>query len=206
VIIMLPPPNRVDHKPTFIRPGSAAWNKQLIAAQEREIVDREATEAELAKARTAKPVPDEELVKALEQKLASYTAPWKTLLDHPVTRYWLGETRGDIETIREYLLPGVAPTMIVCRTLDPTPWADAMQLNSRGQTYRWLLHVVRFGVESIENAKDSDGRPLEVSSSGVLSDGDINKIKRLVGDDNFQMLGQFIWKATQEPGLAETFP
>lgn len=175
----LPPIHRVDHEPVFISVADDAWDHKRIASEERVIMG------------TEKPVDGQ-------------AAPWESVHDHPMTRYWSGDSRGDLETVRQYLLPDKLPTEIRCRRLILAHWTEAKQLRERRLTVAHQVACVRYGVVGVENGTDADGTKISFGSS-PLTDVSIDKLRRLLGDEGFQLLAGFIWRCSEEPSPSEIF-
>jgi len=104
---MIPSNHRVDHEPVFISPRDDCWDMERINREERQI-------AGLDKSEDAPP------------------CQWRKIAEHPITRYWSGESRCDLATVRTYLLPDKRPTQFVLQRLSLSAWTAVVHLEERG--------------------------------------------------------------------------
>lgn len=176
----MPPLHRVDHEPIFVPVMDDAWDMERIAREERIITGEE------------KPA-DGEVLPA-----------WASIFDHPMTRYWSGASRGDLATVRGYLLANKVPTEIRCRRMSLPHWTESKQWRERKLEVAHEVACVRYGVVAVDNGFDEDGRALDLGGS-PLSDSAITKLRRLLGDVGFTQLAIFIWRCNEEPTPSEVF-
>jgi hypothetical protein len=142
---------------------------------------------------------DQERIRTEELEIADgKSETWKTLEEHPITRYWSGESRGDLSTVVEYLRKGACYTLFRLRRLPLRAWAQVQQLRERGESVESRYTLVRLGVVAVENAD------LEITP-GKLSDEQIDAIRRVLGDSEFMMLSNQVYRASHETGALETF-
>jgi hypothetical protein len=177
----LPPIHRIDAEPIFIHPLDSAWDTELKGREERILAG-------------AEPPPDGEPL------------PWLTLEEHPLTRYWTGESRGDLATVRRYLLADQTPTMFRCQRLPLTAFNAIRNIVERKDWARFYTECVRHGLVAVDNALDTDGKAVALARH-PLTDDDINLVRKLVGDGagGFDQLALFIWGVSKEPSPAELF-
>lgn len=178
---MLPPIHRADAEPIFIHPLDDAWNNELKEREDRLIAGLEA--------------PDD-----------GEDVPWLVKEEHPLVRYWTGESRGDLNTVKRYLLPDKTPTMFRCRRLSLPAFNAIRNIVELKDWPKFFTECVRHGLVAIENAVDDGGAPIALSRN-PLTDDDINLVRRMLGDGamGFDQLAFFIWHASKEPSPAELF-
>ena len=177
----LPPIHRADPEPIYIHPLDDAWNAELKQREDRVLSGLE-------------PAPEDEPL------------PWLDASEHPLTRYWTGESRGDLATVRRYLLPDKTPTMFRCRRLPLAAFNTIRNILERKDWPLFATECVRHGLLAIEGAVDHDGKPVVLTRS-PLKDEDLNLVRKLLGDGvgGFDHLALFIWGASKEPSPSELF-
>jgi hypothetical protein len=160
----LQPNHRATHVPTYILPGDSAWNTEKIN-YEMDILSGVAEPAE------------------------GEVYPWTTREDHPVVRFRNGASRFDIETIKDYLLPGEKPTYVVLRRATLGQWQSLQSLMERevvkdgqvlGRT-ETLIAAIRFSFEACDDLGLKAPR-------GGLTDTQIETLREQVGDECFILL------------------
>lgn len=175
---MLPPIHRADHQPIFISVLDPAWDHDRIGREE-----------QILTGVTKSPKGAEPL-------------PWSSIADYPMTRYWSGESRGDLATVAEYIRPDVAPTKFVLRRLDLTRWIENKQLRERGLMVAARFHAVRHGLIAIDDGPP--GADLEFGPGGSgLTDASLQCVRALLGEEGFKMLGLFAINVSMEPSPLE---
>ncbi len=172
---MLPPIHRIDCQPIFIPVRDPAWDHKRIGLEERIITG-------------AEKLPE-----------GAEPLPWRDIMEYPLTRYWSGESRGDLDTIRDWLLPDSAPTMFVLRRLPLARWTEVKQLQERGLHVAARVHAIRHALVSIDNGPKPE---IEIDARGP-DDAALDAVRALLGDDGFTMLGLFAIAVSAEPGPAE---
>lgn len=176
---MLPAIHRATATPVFISVLDDVWNQELIAREER-------------------------LISGVDKPAQGEVVPWTTIDDHPMTRYWSGESRGDLATVRQYMLPDKTPTAFRCRPLPLPQWVECKQLHERRLTVAFTVACIRHGVVELDNAVDEEGKPLEIGGSPLSNDA-IQTVRRVLGDQGFELLAAFIWRCSEEPTPTEVF-
>lgn len=172
---MLPPNHRADCQPVFIPVRDPAWDHKRIGREERIIMGVEKLPED------AEPL------------------PWLDIMEYPLTRYWSGESRGDLDTIRDWLLPDSTPTMFVLRRLPLARWIEVKQLQERRLDVAARVHALRHALVSIDN-----GPKPEIKLDGdALDDDALDAVRALLGDDGFAMLCRFAIQVSAEPGPTE---
>jgi hypothetical protein len=168
----LPYQHRVDHTPVWISPRDTAWDMERLHKEEAAIADPQ------------------------------QVTPWQTYEEHPLIRFWAGSTRGDLATVKEYLLPDATPTTFVLRRLPLESWAAVEQLRERGQLVLSRIACIRFGVVSIEGLVEGQyPKALKALAKGDGPTGgvgsqEIEAIKELLGDGGFNTLANAIYLAS----------
>ena len=137
---------------------------------------------------------------AEEQAIARGESEWASVREHPMTRYWSGESRCDLATVKQYLLPDKQPTMFRLRRLPLSQWAAIQQLEERGLNVQARIERVRFGLAGIDNGPNAIGL-----TPGALADADIAAVKEMLGDTVFGMLSNAIHACNRDLGPSELF-
>jgi hypothetical protein len=159
----LPPIHRCDHTPVFVSVLDDCW-------------DIEKLEADL---------------EAIEKQAEPDAKPtlWGSVGAHPLHKYWSGEGRADLNTVKDWMLPDKTPVMFVLRRLKLDKWAMVEQFRERGLMVESRLACVRHGLASVSGAE------MEISTDPV-SNEDLEKIKAILGHEEFKRLANVIYVAS----------
>jgi hypothetical protein len=122
---------------------------------------------------------------------------------HPWARFCLGLTRGDIDAVRGYLLPGSTPWVFSFRRLTLSQWA-LYKDRATTSPYDASLFALRYGLLS------ADGVDIDLmrggSEDGALDQGDLGRLRALVGDIGIVELATMAVECSRELLEAEKKP
>jgi hypothetical protein len=169
-----------------------------------------------------------DLISGLEDPEPGEVIPWQTRDDHPVVRFRDGSSRFDIDTIRDYLLPGVRPTFVVMRRLSQPAWLELQSLMERESN---VLEPV-FDADG-KPRKDADGKVMMMAARVVgrmaslswavqhgvvsiddlgvragrqgLTDPQLDQLREQLGDERFVLLGYACLSVTRSLTPVESF-
>jgi hypothetical protein len=174
-----PPNHKVDHVPKLILSFDDAW-------------DHERLNRETATMKGERTPEDGEGPLAF------------TMADgHPWARFCLGLTRGDIDAVRGYLLPGSTPWEFSYRRLSLAQWA-VYKDRAATSPYDASLFALRFGLLSVDGV---DYKPTRGGSeNGGLDQSDLDRLRALVGDLGISELANMAIECSRELLEAEKKP
>jgi hypothetical protein len=213
------PNHRATATKHYIFPDDDAWDRKKID-RELGLID--------ANRLLESPSLSDELRATLLAEIGDEVVPWANRDEHPVVQFRDGSARFDSSTIREYLLPGRKPSFVVMRSISHTAWLDLQSLMERE------VNVVELVMdEDGKPKKDEDGKPITVvtnvsgraasldcairhvvlsiddlgvkASKQGLTDGQLEQLRELLGDDRFTLLGYACLASTRSLTPAESF-
>jgi len=104
--------------------------------------------------------------------------------DHPVTRYFSGETRAELDAVRAFMVADESPVEFRLRRLTMAQWNIVEDLAHRSDANSRMA-AVKYSLESVSGIElKRAGR-----ESGPLSDADIEAVRALCGHKGFRELG-----------------
>ena len=124
---------------------------------------------------------------------AGESSRWRSRDEHPVWRYWTGESRYDLATAREWLRDGETPTVFRCRWLSRHAWVQLRQLEEArgfGAAAAWL--AVDLGLVSATGLPGFDTwePPKRESAAEALAE--------ILGREIIESLGMAIIRANKD--------
>lgn len=171
----LPINHRVDAPIIYVSVSDDAWDFERIAREKDMIAGK------------LEPESDEPVA-------------WASDDDHPFTRYVSGRSRFDLSTVRDYLLPDAAPVQWHFRRLRLSRWAEVAELLEQGKMYRAKLQAIGLALVKVEGLDVVFERR---KPTQPLGEDDLDKLRRLLGDAEFHLLGLAAIAAQRELDEAE---
>lgn len=162
------PRHRTDHTMVYLDPGDSAWDRDKIDAEIRAI---------RIKTGELEPEPKEEVPDVV----------WESVDEHPTILYSRGESRYDLDTVREYLIQDEKPTEFVLRRLKPEHYADVKDLLSQHQVGRARLKAIEMGLVEIRG--DFPWKPKRNKATGFLRRDSIEDLSEKLPELEFDLLG-----------------
>jgi hypothetical protein len=175
----LPPVHRVDHPIEYIHSTDSAWDKDKIE-YELAVIDGK------REAEPGRPVPNGKRS------------------DHPWVRFFVGDSRGDIRTVEDYLTHkdgALGPVRFRFERMPLTRWIACKNLDTPTTQGDRMVLAVRYslvGAAGLELQGGRNGEP--------LTEGDITLLRRTFGDAVIEDLGFIAIKASSELADAEKKP
>lgn len=115
--------------------------------------------------------------------------PWDEWLDHPYVRYHANMARADLGTVTEYLDEEKVPVRFLLNRLPLVTWTQVRTRLERSTPEAHIM-AIRHGLNGVE------GADLELASP--LTEVDLQRLRKLVGDDGLDELGRQIICASRE--------
>ena len=211
---MLPARHRLTHTPVYIAAADTAWdheriNREIGLAKLRSdgvasmlrslaqtIEDDDAGEQppEMrqvieAAVRWCLGLSELDIARPVEAQLLECASmidasPCASRDDHPVWRYWLGETRKDLRLAQSWLLPDVLPVKFTLRLLSR---AQVIEVNALASSERdgaqdlAALRAVRYGLVMIEGPGAPKLKAWERGKAPELAERDLDMIEDAYG-------------------------
>ena len=126
--------------------------------------------------------------------LAGEETPWPELDDHPIMRYRTGDSRFDLATVSEYLIPGKSPVRFHIRRLSIKEWDSAQALLGFGEgNGPARLLAIQQGLESVDGLPEWQAH----RKRHGWDVEDVEALRDLIGDIEYQALGYAVLFASR---------
>lgn len=127
------------------------------------------------------------LIRGEEKPAEGEVIPWQSEDDHPVKRYVSGSARFDLATVRDYFKPDTKPVEFKLRRVGfPYPWTSIQDYIERGKLVDARVQAIAHTLASIDGV-DFDFK--RKKPSDPLDDDGLERLRDLIGDREFTMLG-----------------
>jgi hypothetical protein len=167
----LPLTHRVDHTPVVILPDDSAWDQDRI--------DRE----------------QDQIAAAKKNQALAAECPWPSLRDHPTFRYHAGLSRFDATTVQQYLMPDEEPVRFTLRRLPDDPhWIRILHLQEQGRLAEGRRYAVKHGLVEVSGLEHA----FAIKANEPLDADQIEQLKKRIGDEGMQILGDAIVAVSRE--------